>query len=362
MTPYPRFVAAAVQAAPLWMDSAATVAKACELIRQAAARGAKLVAFPEVYVPAYPYWNWLVTPFEGSRFFRELYKQSILVPGEETRRLCEAARANRCYVVIGVNERSPVSMGTIFNTNLVIGAGGELLGVHRKLMPTFAEKLTWGFGDGSSIRPYDTEIGRLGTLACGENTNTLARFALLAQGEQVHVANYPGSPFTSRYSMTEAIRIRAASHAFEGKVYVVVSSSVVSDEIVEKTCTTEPQRAQMRERPASISVIYGPDGQPVCDPLIDAEGIVYGEIDLEREIEPKQFHDIVGHYNRFDIFSLHLNRRPIAPLAPSEPTEAETLPAGAAAELPIASQPGGNAHEETRQPVDRPARGARART
>lgn len=326
---YARFTAAAVQAAPVWMDTAATVSKACGLIREAAANGARLIAFPEVYVPAYPYWNWLMTPFEGSRFFRELYKQSILVPGEETERLCEAARAHRCYVVMGVNERSPISMGTIFNTNLVIGPDGQILGVHRKLVPTFAEKLTWGYGDGSSIRPYETELGRIGTLACGENTNTLARFALLAQGEQVHVANYPGFPFTSRYSMTEAIRIRAASHAFEGKVFVVVSSSVITPEIVDSVCSTEAQRRQMQERPASISVIYGPDGQPACEPLVDVEGIVYAEIDVEREIELKQFHDIVGHYNRFDVFSLRLNRRQITPLSsePLGPSAGEVLPA-----------------------------------
>jgi predicted amidohydrolase len=324
----PRFTAAAVQAAPIWMDTAATVEKACRLIQEAAANGARLIAFPEVYVPAYPYWNWLMTPFEGSPFFRELYKQSLLVPGPETQRLCEVARAHQCYVVIGMNERSPISMGTIYNTNLVIGADGRLLGVHRKLVPTFAEKLTWGYGDGSSIRPYETEIGRLGTLACGENTNTLARFALLAQGEQVHIANYPAFPFTSRYSMTEAIRIRAASHAFEGKVFVVVSSSALSGEIVDQLCTTDQQRALMLERPASISVIYGPDGLPVCKPIIDEEGIAYGDIDLEREIELKQFHDIVGHYNRFDVFSLRLNRRPIQPLStePFGQSQVEVVP------------------------------------
>jgi predicted amidohydrolase len=337
---YPRFIAAAVQAAPVWMDSAATVAKACELIREAAARGAHLVAFPEVFVPAYPYWNWLLTPFEGSRFFRELYKQSILVPGEETRRLCAAARAHGCYVVIGVNERSPISMGTIFNTNLVIGPDGRLLGAHRKLVPTFAEKLTWGYGDGSSVRCYDTELGRLGTLACGENTNTLARYALLAQGEQIHVANYPGFPFTSRYAMTEAIRIRGAGHAFEGKVFVVVSSSVVTKDIVDSVCVRDDQRRQMEERPASISVIYGPDGQPICEPLIDAEGIVYGEIELEKEIEPKQFHDIVGHYNRFDVFSLHLNRRQIQPLSEDRAAPlGDLLTADAPAELALPPEP-----------------------
>ena len=137
--------------------------------------------------------------------------------------------------------------------------------------------------------------------------------------------------------MTEAIRIRAASHAFEGKVFVIVSSGVVSEEIIEHTCATDAQRRQMRERPASISVIYGPDGQPVCEPLLDAEGIVYAEIDLEREIEPKQFHDIIGHYNRFDVFSLRLNRRPIQPLTSDQDAPfGEALPAEPAAGGPVA--------------------------
>lgn len=333
---FPRYTAAAVQAAPVWMNTHATVDKACLLIKEAAANGARLIAFPEAYIPGYPYWSWVMTPFEGSRFFRELYKQSILVPGEETQRLCDAARANRCYVVMGVNERSPISMGTMYNTNLVIGPDGKLLGAHRKLVPTFAEKLSWGYGDGSTLRVYDTDIGRLGTLLCGENTNTLARFSLLAQGEQVHVANFPGFPFAPLLSITEGIKIRCAAHAFEGKVFVVVSSSAMSEEIVESVCTTDEQRKQMSVRPASISVIYGPDGQPVSEPLIDKEGIVYGEIDIEREIEYKQFHDIIGHYNRFDVFSLRINRRQNQPLSP-EPfgqSFGEVLPVEGAVVVP----------------------------
>lgn len=310
----PRFKAAAVQAAPVWMDAAATVEKACDLIHEAADNGARLVAFPEVFVPAYPYWNWIMTPFEGSRHFRELYKASVSVPSEHTDRLCDAARATGTYVVIGINERSPISMGTIFNTNLVLGPSGRILGLHRKLVPTWAEKLSWGYGDGSTIRVYDTDVGRLGTLACGENGNTLARFALLAQGEQVHIANYPAFPFTSNYDIIEANKIRGAAHAFEGKVYVLVSTSVLTEEIIEALCTTEEQRRMMSGKPNAISVIYGPGGQVVGGPLIDEEGIVYADIDLEREIEPKQFHDIIGHYNRFDVFTLRLNARANRPL------------------------------------------------
>ena len=174
---------AAVQAAPVFLDTSATTEKACRLIAAAAAQGARVIALPEVFIPGYPYWNWMMTPLEGSKWFRALFKQSILVPGPETGLLSGAAREANAFVVVGVNERSPVSLGTIFNTNLVFGPDGALLGRHRKLVPTWAEKLTWASGDGSTLCTYETPYGPLGTLACGENTNTLARFALLSQGE-----------------------------------------------------------------------------------------------------------------------------------------------------------------------------------
>jgi len=308
-----RFNVAAVQAAPIWMDTTATIERACSLIREAASHGARLVAFPEVYVPGYPYWNWIMTPFEGSRWFRVLSKQSVLVPGEHTNALCAQARASSVYVVIGINERSPISAGTIYNTNLVIDPEGEIIGRHRKLVPTWAEKLTWGGGDGSSLRVYDTGIGHLGTLACGENTNTLARFALLAQGEEIHVANYPAFPF-NQYDMVQAISLRAGAHSFEGKVYTVVASGVLTKDIIDAVCETDTQREMMTRKPNAMSAIFGPDGMIIGSPLIDDEGIVYAEIDLDRPIELKQMHDIVGHYNRFDVLSLHLNRSPIQPL------------------------------------------------
>ena len=190
----PRSRVAAVQASPVFLDTARTVDKACALIAEAAGNGAQLVAFPEVFVSAYPYWNWLMTPIEGAEWHERLYRASLSIDGPEVAALCAAARDHGCTVVIGINERDPVSVGTLYNTNLIIGADGSLLGRHRKLVPTWAEKLTWAGGDGNSIRVYDTPVGPLGTLACGENTNTLARFALLSQGEQVHVANYIALP------------------------------------------------------------------------------------------------------------------------------------------------------------------------
>lgn len=308
----PKFKAAAVQAAPCFLDRAGSVAKACRLIQEAARNGANLIVFPEVFIPGYPYWNWCMTPLQGSAWFHKLCLSSVEIPSVEIDALCNAARAARAYVVIGINERSSVSTATLYNTNILISPDGELIGKHRKLVPTFAEKLTWASGDGSSIRVYETELGRIGMLACGENTNTLARFALLAQGELIHIANYIGFPFVKNYDMPGAIQIRAGAHSFEGKLFTIVSCSAMSPEIVDMLGIDEATREMLSGKPASFSGIYGPDGRLVSEALIDDEGIVYADIDLDKCIEPKQYHDIIGHYNRFDIFELNVNRAPQA--------------------------------------------------
>jgi aliphatic nitrilase len=320
MLKLPHFKAAAIQASPVYLNSSATVEKAASLVREAAANGAKLVAFPEVFVPGYPYWNWITDPVTGSAWFEKLVKASVLVPGPEIDVVRKAARDCECYVVLGVNERSPVSLGAIYNTLVFIGPDGALLGKHRKLVPTWAEKLTWTGGDGSSLRVYDTGIGRLGGLACGENTNTLARFALLGQGELVHVASYISLPVAPPdYDMAEAIKLRAIAHSFEGKIFTIVSCSTMSKEIIAVMETIVPDaRARLQRKSSAFSGVIGPDGRVVGNSLIDDEGIVYADIDLERCIQPKQMHDIVGHYNRFDIFDLRVNRRPQAPLGLGE--------------------------------------------
>lgn len=306
-----KFRAAAVQASPVFLNVDATVEKACSIIAEAAGNGAQLVAFPEVFVAGYPYWNWIMTPVQGSRWYEQLYKNSITIPGPETQRLCEAAREHNCHVVIGVNERGQ-SLGELYNTNLIIDNKGELIGKHRKLVPTWAEKLTWTGGDGSSLKVYNTEIGPIGTLACGENTNTLARFTLLSQGELIHIANYISLPVAPPdYNMAEAIKIRAAAHSFEGKLFTIVSCSTITPEIIEAMKVDVPNAEELLTRKNSaFSGIIGPNGAVVGEPLIDEEGIVYADIDLNLCIQPKQMHDILGHYNRFDIFELKVNNAP----------------------------------------------------
>ncbi|ROT44095.1 carbon-nitrogen hydrolase family protein [Pusillimonas sp. NJUB218] len=308
----PKTKVAAVQAAPVFLDTDATVEKVCQLIKEAADNGAKLVAFPEVFIAGYPYWNWFMSPVEGSPWFEKLVRSAIELPGPEIRRVAQAAKANGVHVVIGCNERNKNGISTLYNTLVFIGPDGKILGRHRKLVPTWAEKLTWANGDGSSLRVYDTAIGKVGGLACGENTNTLARFSLLAQGEMLHIASYISLPVAPPdYDMSEAIKVRAMAHSFEGKVYTIVSCSTVSEEIIDTFKATHPQaETLLRRENSAFSGVIGPDGRVVGQPLIDKEGIVYADVDLSKCIQPRQMHDITGHYNRFDVFDLRVNRRP----------------------------------------------------
>jgi len=189
-----------------------------------------------------------MTPVQGSKWYEELYKNSVDVAGSEIKKLCLAAKDNDIHIVMGINERGK-SYGEIYNTNLIIDNKGVIVGKHRKLVPTWAEKLTWSSGDGSSLKVYNTEIGPIGTLACGENTNTLARFTLLSQGELIHIANYISLPVAPPdYDMAEAIKIRAAAHSFEGKLFTIVSCSTVSQEIKDALRADVPNVDELLDR------------------------------------------------------------------------------------------------------------------
>ena len=306
-----KFKAASIQNSPVYLDAAGTTQKACDLIREASKNGAQLIAFPEAFIPAYPYWSWIMSPTEGSSFFERLFLNSITIEGEEVKQICKTADENNCFVVIGINERCASKTGTIYNTNLTIDSRGNIIGVHRKLVPTWAEKLVWSGGDGSSLVVHNTEIGMLGTLACGENTNPLARFTLMSQGEQVHIANYISLPTAPKeYNMAEAIKLRGMTHSFEGKIFTIISCSTVSEEIISEMEEVLPDaRKLLTRKNSAFSGIIGPDGTLIGDGLIDEEGIVYADIDLEKCIKPKQMHDILGNYNRFDIFDLRVNTK-----------------------------------------------------
>ena len=318
---YPRFRAAAVQAAPIFLDREATISRLAEWVAKAREAGADLVVFGESFVPAFPLWNMLYAPVEQHAFYRRLFDNAVEIPGPQVQQLGAIARRHGVVLSVGVTEKGPVSMGAMWNTNLIFDADGRLLNRHRKLVPTWAEKLTWSNGDASNLRVERTAVGRLGALICGENTNTLARFALLAQGEQVHIATYPPAWPTRRganigYNLTEAIRIRSAAHAFEGKVFNVVASCALDERTIEEVSQGNSEvRDILNSAAPAASMILGPQGEPLSEPQVGGEGIVVADLDVALSIEQKQFHDIVGYYNRFDVFRLVVDQRPQSPIS-----------------------------------------------
>ncbi len=320
---YPKFRAVAVQAAPVFLDRDATINKLDELVGKAKEKGADIVVFGEAFIPAFPVWNMVYAPVDQHEFFRRLFENSVEIPGPHLKMIGDIARRRGVFLSVGINEKGPISMGAIWNTNLLFDREGKLLSKHRKLVPTWAEKLTWASGDGSSLRVVQTEIGRIGALNCGENTNPLARFTLLAQGEQVHIATYPPAwPFkriglAGNYNLTEAIRIRSAAHSFEGKVFNIVASCIFDADAIDQVSRGNPDIKEFLERsPPPASFILGPTGETISEPLIGKEGMAVADIDIAQCIEQKQAQDIVGYYNRFDIFRLEVDFTPNLPIWP----------------------------------------------
>ncbi len=318
----PPYKVAAAHVAPVFLDLDASVEKACSVIEEAARNGARLVAFPEAFIPAFPVWCALRAPIYNHELFCLLAEGSILVDGPEIALICGAAREHGVFVSLGFNERSEASVGSIWNSNVLIGDDGTILNHHRKIVPTFYEKLVWANGDGAGLRVCETSLGRLGVLICGENTNPLARYTLMAQGEQVHVATYPPVWPTSdpeegsNYDLAEAIQIRAGAHSFEAKAFTLVVSAFMDKAMRDRLTLLGADAARILDgSPRAVSLLVGPDGRAVGKSKCEDEGILYGEIDLSQCVVQKQFHDVVGHYNRFDIFNLQVDRSANRPVS-----------------------------------------------
>lgn len=318
---YPKLRAAGIQAAPVFLNRDATIEKMEGLVSEAAGKGADLVVFGESFVPAFPLWNMVYPPMDQQIFFRRLFDNALEIPSPQFEKIAGIARENKVFLSVGVTEKAPYSMGTMWNSNLLFDRMGRLVNHRRKLVPTWAEKLTWANGDAAGLEPARTEIGRIGVLICGENTNPLARYAMLAQGEQIHIATYPPAfPFkrpgaSNNYDLTEAIRIRSAAHSFEGKVFNIVVSCALDESSIEELSMGNMEIKEILEKtPKAATMILGPQGEYLCDPLVGKEGIVAAEIDVSRSIEHKQVHDIIGYYNRFDIFRLEVDKSPKLPL------------------------------------------------
>lgn len=301
------FTVAAVQAAYVLMDREATTAKVETLVHQAAALGAELIVFPEVFVPGTPIWIDSVPIWDGDEaWFAKLVDEAVVVPSPTTDRIAAAAQAASAYVVVGVDEREPHGT-TIFNTVLYFAPDGTLLDKHRKLMPTGSERTVWGMGDGSTLNVIPTDLGRLGGLTCWENYMPLARFHLYAQGVEVWLAPTLAQGDGWIATMRHIAR--------EGRVWVIgVNPCLRVDQI--------PADFPDRERvwPAhdgdggewvepGNSVICDPNGEIVAGPLRHEENILTAEIDLSAVKAVRRLFDPVGHYHRPDVFQLSVDTR-----------------------------------------------------
>jgi nitrilase len=294
------FTVAVVQAAPVFLDLPASLDRACALIAEAAGAGARLVLFPEAYLPGYPDWVWVAPP--GSQkpihnaMNRALMANAVTVPDANTRQLCQAARKAKVIVAMGLHERNTEASGaSLYNTLLVIDARGEIIARHRKLMPTGGERLVWAQGDGSSLRVQETDLGRLGGLICWENFMPLARQALYNQGEQIHLAPTWDSSDGWRGSMQHIAR--------EGGMFVLSCCMALRmDELPDSL----PFKALYPEDKTWVnrggSCIVDPLGKIIAGPLLEAQGILTAELDLGLIAEWKWMFDAAGHYARPDVF------------------------------------------------------------
>jgi len=300
---------AVVQAAPVLLNREATVDKACQLTAEAAVQGAELILFPEAYIPAYPRGLSFGTVIgsrsaEGRRTWQRYWANAVDVPGPSTEALGRAAREAGAYVAIGVIERAHgASRGTLYCSLLYFGPDGRLLGVHRKLKPTGAERLIWGEGDGSGLIVLDTVLGKLGGLICWENYMPLARMALYGQGIEIYLAPTADARETWQATLRHI--------ACEGRCFVLGCNQYVTKAMYPADL---PGVDDLADQPEVVcrggSAVVSPLGEVLAGPLYDTEGILYAELDMGEIVRSRFDFDVVGHYARPDVLQLHVNDAP----------------------------------------------------
>jgi nitrilase len=307
------FRVAVVQRPPVLLNREATLAAAAQHLNDAADGGARLVVFPETYVPGYPVWIWRLRPEEDyaltSAIHAELLANSVDLSAGDLEPLCQAASARGVVVVCGIHERDgEFSRSTLFNTVVVIGADGQILNRHRKLVPTNPERMVWGQGDASGLRVIDTPVGRVGSLICWENYMPLARFALYADGVEIYVAGTwdEGETWISTMRHISA----------EGRCWVIGAGCSLRGSDIPADF---PARDQLFPDPdewinTGDSVVVAPRGKIIAGPLHEEHGLLFGEIDPRRVPGAHRTLDVAGHYSRNDIFRLSIDRSASTPV------------------------------------------------
>jgi len=318
---------ATAQVAPVFMDKEATVDKACRTIEEAGKADARLVVFSETFIPGYPYWRGVQPISRLSDLMVEYQKNSLKIPSDETDVLCDAASDSDIIVVLGCSELSDrVGSETLYNTILFIGSDGEILGRHRKLMPTHAERIIWGMGDTTDLAVFDTPIGVIGGVVCYEHHMTLQKAAMAVLGEEIHCAVWPGwwvmdrhPGAKKRYQLGDPIHMCDLEHAireyaFETQTFVISSNQYIPDNQM-------PEYCRDFNIAAGGSCIVNPAGVYLKEPVFDREEIIYAELDADDRRHTKAYFDALGHYTRWDVLRLDIRGEPAEPLTElSEPS------------------------------------------
>ena len=299
--------AAAVQIAPDLTSRAGTIERVLHAIAEAAEKGAELIVFPETFVPYYPYFSFVLPPIQQGPEHLRLYEEAVVVPSPETQAVADAARKRGVVVVLGVNERDN---GSLFNTQLIFDADGTLALKRRKITPTYHERMIWGQGDGAGLKVVDTNVGRIGALACWEHYNPLARYALMTQHEEIHVGHFPGSLVGSIFG--EQIEVTMRHHALESGAFVVNATGWLTQDQIDSI--SDDSKLQKGLQGGCMTCIISPEGRHVVPPLTEGEGILIADLDMRLVTKRKRMMDSVGHYARPELLHLVHDARTAQPV------------------------------------------------